>query len=118
MAIQSKHPKTLQRYAGWRHGLKAAEGREAAMRRLIFTALAAAAASAPVPAKAGPNVPLCLVIEKNFSDCVRRHDRTEWRYREEYEDWEEEGGWVNGPPPQAPLDCNAWLVQLQANHCY
>jgi hypothetical protein len=68
------------------------------------------------PAQAGPNVSLCLVMEKNYGDCLERQQRRERHWRREREEWDDDELW-DGPPPQDE-DCSAWLVQLKANGCF
>jgi hypothetical protein len=90
------------------------------MRRLTWASVPFLVLSV-LPAKAAPNVPLCLAIQKNFADCQSRqeHKRRHWeweRYRE-YQEWGEEGAPLgyDGPPDEG---CAAWIVALKANNCF
>ena len=74
----------------------------------------AAETIAPVAAKAGPNMGLCIAIKQNLDACVRDKERNQRRYIRQMEAWED---WGYGPEPQPPMDCNVWLLQLQANRC-
>jgi hypothetical protein len=68
----------------------------------------------PSTSIAGPNVPLCLAMEKNYNECLTREGRRERHWRHEREEWG--ASWDDGPPPGE--NCAAWLVQLKANGCF
>ncbi len=98
------------------------------MRFLVLSSLVAAAFFAP-PAAEAANMALCLAIQKNYNDCVARRQAREEHWREER--WREEhwgGGWDDEPSERPrrhhrrwgggdDVDCNAWVFQMQANHC-
>jgi hypothetical protein len=90
------------------------------MRRVVLAILPVLTLGA-APATAGPNVPLCLAIQKNFADCqqreARKRHRWEWERQREYEEFGEWGGpWEHEGPPNE--NCAAWLVALKANNCF
>ncbi|MBG0809378.1 hypothetical protein IY145_08300 [Methylosinus sp. H3A] len=82
---------------------------------LLAGAISLSGAFAPKAAWAGPNVPLCLAMQNNYNECVRRERARDHR-RHEYED-----EWGRGPPREHRRhgsDCGAWLVQLKAQGCF
>ena len=90
------------------------------MRRLTLPLLMLAPLL-PAPAQAGPNVPLCFAIEKNYGDCLRKQSERRRHWEHEREEMEEWGGdpWDHPhrrPPPED--DCAAWVYELKANGCF
>ena len=85
---------------------------------LLYLILAAgvslAGGFAPKAAWAGPNVPMCLAMQNNYNECVRR-ERARERHHHEYED-----EWGRGPREhrRGGSECGAWLVQLKAQGCF
>lgn len=84
---------------------------------ILFTFLAGllwlAGVFAPSSASAGPNVPLCLAIQNNYNECLRRQQAE--RHRRHWQDERDRGRFRSRRHAQ---DCNVWLVPLKANHCF
>ncbi len=116
--------------------------------RIVISSLLFAALAAPLAATgalAGPNVPLCLAIETNYNNCINQQQRARAGWGGPGGGyggggWGGQGGGYGGGGyggggygggggwggprggvnrgAQAQQACMAWLVQLQANHCF
>lgn len=98
--------------------------------RFITLAAFCAALSVSTLAEAAPNVPLCLAIANNYNNCIRDHQRRAWRQDQWGDDGEDgyryDDGYYGGHHYRrhrrhhgdAASACAAWLIPMQANHCF
>jgi hypothetical protein len=95
--------------------------------RIISLPILAAVAALSSPAKAGPNVQLCLAMENNYNECLRQQEARQ-RHREherEREEWARAEGAPDGWEGHRHHhhdddggDCSAMLVELKGNGCF
>lgn len=85
--------------------------------RFLALSFLLAATVASTPAPAGPNVPLCLAMQNNYNDCVRRQQARQHHWEER--EWERPP-WAHphGRRHHQSVDCNVWILQLKANGCF
>ena len=96
------------------------------MRLMILFAFVGATCASTI-VEAAPNAPLCFAIANNYNACVQRQrhwrggwDGQQYGYDEGYDQGYGDGydqAYGYGHRHRRRVDCAAWLVAMQANHC-
>jgi hypothetical protein len=107
------------------------KGKAMRLVKYAFVVLAAAAgALAASAAKAGPNAPLCLMLENNYNQCIVQAQR-QGGYGGDYDrgwgggpggGWDDDRGYYRrqrgqGASQAKQAECARWLVSIQQNNC-